>query len=63
MWRKSCCHVPNMSPEAKVRDHRTANDGSSELYCDDDMSLKERLARAEAVSKGPLAGIIICDIT
>lgn len=40
-----------LSPEAKVRDQRSANDGSAELYCDDDISLKERLTRAEAVRK------------
>ena len=40
-----------MSPEAKVRDQRTSNDQSAELYCDDDISLKERLTRAESVSK------------
>ena len=42
-----------LSVEAKVRDQRSANpsnDLASELYCDDDMSLKERLSRAEAVS-------------
>ena len=38
--------------EAKVRDHRSSNvtTESSELYCDDDISLKERLTRAETVS-------------
>ena len=40
--------------EAKVRDQRStnpSNDNASELYCDDDISLKERLSRAEAVSQ------------
>ena len=39
--------------EAKARDHRSLSmtgTQSSDLYYDDDISLKERLARAEAVS-------------
>lgn len=38
--------------EAKVRDQRSAllATDSSELYCDDDISLKERLTRAETVN-------------
>lgn len=40
--------------EAKVRDQRHANQtADSELYCDDDISLKERLTRAETVSVPP----------
>ena len=50
-------HIPSTLPicinpfaEAKVREQRAAT-ANHELYCDDDISLKERLTRAEAVSR------------
>ena len=51
MLNHSANFIMHFSAAKKSRSQNAVNPHSAELYCDDDISLKERLQRAEAVSQ------------